>query len=217
MVMNPPVDTEPSVFIVDDDPSLRRSLARVLRQAGREARCYPSAEDFLAELPVVAERPACVVLDLRMPGLGGLELQRALADGPVPWPVIFISGNGDIPATVQAMKQGAVTFLTKPFDSGDLLRAIDEAVARHRVLLADAERVAEVRGRIAAMSAREREVMARVISGALNKQIAGQLGIVEQTVKVHRSRVMEKMRAVSVAELVRLCDAAGFAAAASVE
>ena len=213
--MKSPAEPTPNVFIVDDDPSLRRSLERMLRQAGLEARSYPSAEAFMAELPAAAERPACLVLDLRMPGLGGLELQRALAAGPAPWPVIFISGDGDIPATVQAMKQGAVTFLTKPFDRGDLLRAIDEAVARHRTLLADAGRVAEVRGRIEAMSTREREVMARVISGALNKQIAGQLGIVEQTVKVHRSRVMEKMRAVSVAELVRLCDAAGFAAAAS--
>jgi FixJ family two-component response regulator len=145
-----------------------------------------------------------------MPGIGGLELQRELAADPAPCPVIFISGNGDIPATVQAMKQGAVTFLSKPFDHDELLQAIHEAVTRQRDLLATTSRVGEVRRRIGLLSGRESEVMAWVISGALNKQIAGELGIVEQTVKVHRARVMEKMQVVSVAELVRLCDLAGF-------
>jgi len=151
-----------------------------------------------------------------MPGLGGLELQRrlnALNGGAAPCPVVFISGNGDIPATVEAMRQGAVTFLPKHFDERDLLLAIAEGLAAHRDLLDGASRTGELRARIATLSPREREVMAWVITGALNKQIAAELGIVEQTVKVHRARVMEKMGVVSVAELVRCCDAAGFAAA----
>lgn len=200
----------PAVFIVDDDSSVRRSLSRIVRQAGFEVRGFASAEEFLAARLESAEPPACLVLDLRMPGIGGLELQRELAAGPAPCPVIFISGNGDIPTTVQAMKQGAVTFLSKPFDHDELLQAIDDAVTRQRDLLATTSRVGEVRRRIGLLSGRESEVMAWVISGALNKQIAGELGIVEQTVKVHRARVMEKMQVVSVAELVRLCDLAAF-------
>jgi FixJ family two-component response regulator len=200
----------PAVFIVDDDSSVRRSVTRIVRQAGFEVRGFASAEEFLAARLESAEPPACLVLDLRMPGIGGLELQRELAADPAPCPVIFISGNGDIPATVQAMKQGAVTFLSKPFDHDELLQAIHEAVTRQRDLLATTSRVGEVRRRIGLLSGRESEVMAWVISGALNKQIAGELGIVEQTVKVHRARVMEKMQVVSVAELVRLCDLAGF-------
>lgn len=205
--------SRPTIFIVDDDPSLRRSLSRIVRQAGFEARDFPSAEDFLAARPQSSGTPACLVLDLRMPGIGGLELQRELATTASPCPVIFISGDGDIPTTVQAMKQGAVTFLPKPFDQDDLLKAINEALSRQRELLAAASRVSGVRDRIESLSGREREVMAWVISGALNKQIAGELGIVEQTVKVHRARVMEKMRVVSVADLVRLCDTAGFQSA----
>lgn len=203
----------PTVYIVDDDSSVRRSLSRVVRQAGFAARDFASAEEFLAARTHSVASPACLVLDLRMPGIGGLELQRELAAGPTPCPVIFISGNGDIPATVQAMKQGAVTFLPKPFDHDDLLKSIDEAVNLQRELLAAASRVKAVRERIESLSLREREVMAWVISGALNKQIAAELGIVEQTVKVHRARVMEKMQVVSVAELVRLCDLAGFESA----
>jgi FixJ family two-component response regulator len=203
----------PTVYIVDDDSSVRRSLSRIVRQAGFDARDFASAEEFLAADRPPAGLPACLLLDLRMPGIGGLELQRELAAGPAPCPVIFISGNGDIPATVQAMKQGALTFLPKPFDHDDLLRSIDEAVSRQRESLAAASRVNAVRERIHSLSGREREVMAWVISGALNKQIAGQLGIVEQTVKVHRARVMEKMQVHSVAELVRLCDLASFESA----
>lgn len=202
--------SRPTVFIVDDDSSVRRSLCRIVRQAGFEVRDFASAEDFLADLPASATSPCCLLLDLRMPGLGGLELQRELAAGPAPLPVIFISGNGDIPSTVQAMKQGALTFLPKPFDHDEVLESIAEALERHRGQLAAASRLGGIRGRIEAMSGREREVMAWVITGALNKQIAGELGIVEQTVKVHRARVMEKMQVVSVAELVRLCDLAGF-------
>jgi FixJ family two-component response regulator len=211
MPVSPP--PPPTVFIVDDDSSVRRSLSRIVRQAGFDARDFSSAEEFLAVRPASGSVPACLVLDLRMPGIGGLELQRELAAGPTPYPVIFISGNGDIPATVQAMKQGAVTFLPKPFDHDELLAAIAESLARHRDSLSTDTRVNAVRDRIESLSLREREVMAWVISGALNKQIAGELGIVEQTVKVHRARVMEKMQVVSVAELVRLCDLTGFKSA----
>lgn len=199
-----------TVFIVDDDASICRSLSRLVRSVGLEARSFASAEEFLETHPESMQRPACLVLDLQMPGIGGLELQRELSASPAPCPVIFISGNGDIPLTVQAMKQGAVTFLTKPFDDQDLLRSIDEALAKHRHLLASASHVRTIRDRIDGLTGREQDVMAWVITGALNKQIAAHLGIAEKTVKVHRGRVMEKMHITSVAELVRLCEAAGF-------
>ncbi len=215
LAMATTLESAPTVFIVDDDASVCRCLSRVTRQAGFEPQTFSCAESFLENRPVPVVQPSCLVLDLQMPGLGGLELQRALATDHAPCPVIFISGQGDIPATVQAMKQGAVTFLTKPFDQEALLQAIHEAIERHRRLLASATQINDLRGRIDGMTTREREVMAWVITGALNKQIAGALGIVEQTVKVHRARVMEKMHVVSVAELVRLCDAAGFEAAVS--
>jgi FixJ family two-component response regulator len=203
------------VFIIDDDTSVCRFLSRLVRQAGLEAHAFPSAEEFLQSFPGPVNHPACLVLDLQMPGVGGLELQRELAASPAPCPVIFISGNGDIPATVQAMRQGALTFLTKPFDNAALLRAVDEALEEHRRLLAITSRVRSIHSRIAHLTEREREVMAWVITGALNKQIADELGIAIQTVKLHRGRVMEKMQVVSVAELVRLCDSAGFEAADS--
>ncbi|WP_035600516.1 response regulator [Haloferula sp. BvORR071] len=208
-----PQPLAPTVFIVDDDPSVCRCLGRVARQAGFAETSFASAEEFLAARPAAWEQPACLVLDLQMPGIGGLELQRELAAGPAPCPVIFISGNGDIPATVQAMKQGAVTFLPKPFEHEDLLKAIREALEKHRGQLAAVSESRVLREQIESLTEREREVMAWVITGALNKQIAGELGVVEQTVKVHRSRVMEKMHVVSVAQLVRLCVAAGFEAA----
>ena len=203
----------PTVFIVDDEASVCRCLARMARQAGFAERTFSSAEEFLAVRPAAWQHPACLVLDLQMPGIGGLELQRELAAGPAPCPVIFISGNGSIPATVQAMKQGAVTFLPKPFEQEELLQAIREGFERHRTMLDAGSEARILRERIESLTEREREVMAWVISGALNKQIAGELGIVERTVKVHRGRVMEKMHAVSVAQLVRLCEAAGFEAA----
>ncbi|MEO7098620.1 MAG: response regulator [Luteolibacter sp.] len=200
----------PTVFIVDDDASVLRSLSRLARQADYEPSTFSSAEEFLDSQTAPPQHPACLVLDLGMPGLGGLELQRKLSDSPMSCPVIFISGNGNIPSTVQAMKQGAVTFLSKPFDQKDLLQAIREALEKHRQLLAAGEQLHAIRGRIEHLTGREQEVMAWVITGALNKQIAAYLKIAEKTVKVHRARVMEKMRAVSVAELVRLCDTAGF-------
>lgn len=202
-----------TVFIVDDDPSVRRSLSRVVRQEGLEVHAFASAEEFLEAQAVPSVHPACVVLDLHLPGLSGLELQQHLAANSAACPVIFISGNGDIPVTVKAMRQGAVTFLTKPFDNGELLRAVAEALEKHRALLDSDAQVRAVRERMDQLTDREREVMSWVITGALNKQIAAGLGIVENTVKVHRARVMEKMRVVSVAELVRLCALAGFAPA----
>ncbi len=211
--MNVTSPSAPTVFIIDDDTSVCRSLSRLVRQAGMDALTFPSAEDFLQARTGPFLDPACLVLDLQMPGLGGLELQRELASDPAPCPVIFISGNGDIPSTVRAMKQGAVTFLTKPFESEDLLMAIGEALERHRELLASISQIRSIRENIERLTDREREVMAWVIRGTLNKQIASELGIAIQTVKVHRGRVMEKMAVVSVAELVRLCAAAGFEAA----
>jgi FixJ family two-component response regulator len=203
----------PTIFIVDDDASVLRSLSRLLRQADYEPLAFSSAEQFLESQAAPPQHPACLVLDLGMPGLGGLELQRRLSDGPAPCPVIFISGIGDIPSTVEAMKQGAVTFLPKPFDNEDLLRAIAEALEQHRKSLATGARLHAIWSHIRHLTEREREVMAWVITGALNKQIASYLGIAEKTVKVHRARVMEKMHAISVAELVRLCHEAGFQAA----
>jgi FixJ family two-component response regulator len=198
---------------VDDDPSVRRGLSRLVRSAGMGAQAFASAEEFLESQTVAQDRPACVVVDLQMPGLSGLELQDRLAARPLACPAIFVSGNGDIPSTVQAMKQGAVTFLAKPFNDEDLLRAIAEALERHRILLQSGAQVHAIRQRMSELTDREREVMAWVITGALNKQIASRLSIAEKTVKVHRGRVMEKMQVSSVAELVRLCAAAGFEAA----
>ncbi|WP_367870875.1 response regulator transcription factor [Luteolibacter sp. Populi] len=203
----------PTVYIVDDEASVCRCLARMVRQARLEARTFSSAEEFLAARPAPWPHAACLILDLQMPGLGGLELQQALASDLAPCPVIFISGNGDIPSTVQAMRQGAVTFLTKPFDDQDLLKAVRDAIETHRTLIESTSQVQLLRRQIDSLTEREREVMAWVISGALNKQIADELGIAEQTVKVHRGRVMEKMHVVSVAQLVRISVAAGFEAA----
>jgi FixJ family two-component response regulator len=202
-----------TVYIIDDDPSVRRSLARLVSLAGYREEVFDSGENFLAALPSSFSTPVCVIIDLQMPGIGGLDLQRQLNElngGTAPCPMVFISGNTDIPATVEAMRQGAVTFLPKPFDDEDLLRAIAEGLVMHRGHLAESERTGEIRARIVSLSPREREVMAWVITGALNKQIAAELGIVEQTVKVHRARVMEKMGVISVAGLVRCCDAVGF-------
>jgi FixJ family two-component response regulator len=201
------------VFIVDDDPSICRSLLRLVRQTGLEGHSYGSAEEFLEAQKMPLTRPACLVVDLQMPGLSGLELQQRLSESPAQCPMIFISGNGDIPSTVKAMKQGAVTFLTKPFDTQDLLRAIAEALEKHRSALAVQHQNKQVRECISELTERELEVMSWIITGAMNKQIAAELDVVEKTVKVHRARVLDKMRAGSVAELVRLCASVGFKAA----
>ncbi|MEO5917293.1 MAG: response regulator [Luteolibacter sp.] len=202
----------PTVFIVDDDVSVLRSLSRLMRQVDYEPRTFASAEEFLSS-PDAGLANSCLVLDLRMPGLGGLELQRKLASVPASCPVIFISGDGDIPSSVQAMKQGAVTFLSKPFENEDLLKAIDEALEVHRRSMIARKGKDAILERIRDLTERERDVMSHVISGELNKQIAFHLGISENTVKIHRGRVMAKMNVVSVAELVRHCEQAGFQAA----
>lgn len=195
------------VFVVDDDASVRKSLSRLISEAGYRVQAYASPEEFLARRP---ERgPSCLVLDVRMPGVTGLELQQALASAVHEIPIIFITGHGDIPMTVKAMKAGAMDFLSKPFAAKDLLDAIQRAVARDTRDLGTEARDDEIRSRVTRLTPRERQVMALVVTGMLNKQIASELGIGEKTVKVHRARVMEKMQAGSVAALVRLADAAG--------
>jgi FixJ family two-component response regulator len=188
------------VLVVDDDESVRRSLRRLLTGAAYEVEVFSSAEDFLDRAN--GEEPACAVLDLAMPGMDGLALQQELVTNRLPLGLVFLSGHGDIPASVAAMKHGAVDFLTKPVDEKVLLQAIETALlnARNQVALSN---------RFSALSPRELQVMHRVVNGALNKQIAAELGIAEKTVKVHRARVMEKTGVRSLAELVQLCTKAG--------
>ena len=195
------------VFLVDDDASVRKSLSRLISEAGYKVQAYASARDFLAREP--AAGPSCVVLDIRMPGATGLDLQKTLRSAVHEIPIIFITGHGDISMSVKAMKDGAVDFLTKPFAGKDLLDAIQRAIAKDTRDLDTQARDDDIRARVKLLTARESQVFALVVTGMLNKQVAAELGIVEKTVKVHRARVMEKMRAGSVAELVRLADAAG--------
>jgi FixJ family two-component response regulator len=195
------------VFIVDDDPSVRKSLVRVMTSAGYAVEAFASARDFLTREPFTG--PCCVVLDVRMPGLTGLELQEALAGKGHRMPIVFITGHGDVSMSVTAMKAGAADFLTKPFDVDKLLEAVARAVTKDVKDLGDEERTAGVLDRVKRLTPREMEVFALVVTGMLNKQIAGELSIGEKTVKVHRARVMEKMEAGSVADLVRLADRAG--------
>jgi FixJ family two-component response regulator len=201
----------PLVFVVDDDASVRRSLSRLVKAAGYEAETFPSVRDFLARSPY--DGPCCLVLDVRMPGRTGLDLQEALRVAGQRLSIVFITGYRDVPVSVEAMKSGAVDFLTKPVDEGRLLGAIRQAVARTLVDRRQQARVAEIRSRITTLTPREAEVFALVVTGLLNKQIGSELGIGEKTVKVHRARVMEKMRAGSLAELVRLSAEASVIAA----
>jgi FixJ family two-component response regulator len=196
-----------TIFIVDDDPSVRKSLTRVMMSAGYAVEAFASARDFLTRAPFVG--PCCLILDVRMPGLTGLDLQEALAGKDHRMPIVFITGHGDISMSVKAMKGGAADFLTKPFDVENLLDAVERALTKDIKALGDEGQTAEVLERVERLTAREMEVFALVVTGMLNKQIAGELGIGEKTVKVHRARVMEKMQAGSVAELVRLADRAG--------
>lgn len=201
----------PLVFVVDDDASVRKGLTRLVKAAGYEAETFASVRDFLARRP--HDGPCCLVLDVRMPGLTGLDLQDALRSAGQRLSIVFITGYRDVPVSVKAMKGGAVDFLTKPVDEGTLLEAIGRAVARTLADRRQQARVAEIRSRITTLTPREAAVFALVVTGMLNKQIGSDLGIAEKTVKVHRARVMEKMRAGSLAELVRLSAEASVIAA----
>jgi len=191
----------PVVFVVDDDSSVRDSLRRLITSVGFIVEVFPSAQAFMrARRP---DAPGCLVLDVRLPGLSGLDLQRELADTDAALPIIFLTGHGDIPMSVRAMKAGAVEFLTKPFREQDLLDAIRHAIERDRALRTERQELTELRGRYASLTRRERDVLARIVAGLLNKQIAGELGTTEATVKEQRAHVMVKMQAGSVADLVR--------------
>jgi RNA polymerase sigma factor (sigma-70 family) len=201
------MDAEALVFVVDDDASLRASLQDLLESVGLQVVACASAQEFLRRPR--PEGPSCLVLDVRLPGLSGLELQRQLAQGDRDIPIIFITGHGDIPMSVQAMKAGAVEFLPKPFRDQDLLDAIHQALARDRQARAQRAQREALRRRFDTLTPRQREVMARMVAGRLNKQIAGELGTSEATVKTHRQQVMAKMRAESLADLIRLADQLG--------
>jgi RNA polymerase sigma factor (sigma-70 family) len=197
-------EPESIVFVVDDDPSVRSAIERLIATVGLQVQLFGSAQEFLAsKLPNV---PSCLVLDIRLPGISGLALQRQLAEANVQIPIIFITSHGDVPMTVRAMKAGAVEFLTKPFNDQDLLDAIHLALERDRVRRQQEAELAVLRERFESLSPREREVVSMVVSGMINKQIAAQIGIAENTIKVHRSRAMEKMQANSVADLVKMIE-----------
>jgi FixJ family two-component response regulator len=200
-------EEHPVVFVVDDDPSMRDSLQDLLQSVGMEARVFKSTQEFLrAERP---DAPGCLVLDVRLPGQSGLDFQRTLAASGIELPIVFISGHGDIPMTVRAMKAGAVEFLAKPFRDQDLLDAIQGGIERDRARRGDAALVAQLRERFASLTEREREIMALVVAGRQNKQIAAELGVSEVTVKAHRGQIVRKMRARSLPELVRMADRLG--------
>jgi FixJ family two-component response regulator len=200
-------ETAPWVFVVDDDPSIRKALGRLLRAEWLQGRAFSSAVEFLEfERP---DAPACLVLDLQMPVLDGLELQKSLSEGHIALPIIFITGHGDIPTSVRAMKAGAVDFLAKPFDVEALLQAVHQALEQDRRDRQRRSSITDIRARADALSRREREVFEYVVAGMPNKKIARRLEIKEKTVKVHRGHVMQKMQAGSLAELARMAERAG--------
>ena len=197
--------TEPDaiVFVVDDDPSVRRSTERLLRSAGLKVQTFSSAREFLRHQP---DGPSCLVLDVRMPGLSGMDLQRELAQSGINIPIIFITAHGDIPTTVRAMKAGAVEFLTKPFRGRILVDAVRAAIERDRSAHKERSETRELRERYEQLTPREREVMPLIASGMLNKQVAGELATTERTIKFHRAHIMQKMKAESLADLVRMVE-----------
>jgi len=201
-----PVET---VYLVDDDPAVRRALSRVLREEGFAVEAFESAEAFLA----FGDRPGgCIVLDVTLPGLDGLELQRKLAEAGESSPVVFVTGYGDIPMSVRAIKAGAMDFLTKPVQAQALLSAVRSAIEQHRTARAANANAVKLRERLARLTPREREVLGALVAGRLNKQIASDLGVVEQTVKFHRARIMERMQARTVAELMHFAAQLGIGA-----
>ena len=197
-------NADPSVLLIDDDPEFRDSVARLLRTVGLHTREFSSVPDFLKADP--PEGPTCLVLDVRMPGRSGLELQRDLAAANRQVPIIFITAHADVPMTVQAMKGGAIEFLTKPFRDQDLLDAVDAGLARDRARRESERALAALRERFDTLSSRERDIMIHVVAGRLNKQIAHDIGIAKSTVKVHRTNLMRKMKARSLPELSRMAD-----------
>jgi FixJ family two-component response regulator len=195
---------EPVVFVVDDDPSVRRAIKRLIGSLGLQVELFGSPQEFLgSERP---DAPSCLVLDVRLPGMSGLDFQRELAEANLHIPIIFVTAHGDIQMTVRAMKAGAVEFLTKPFRDQDLLDAVQVGLERDRVRRQKEAIIATLRDRYESLSTREREVVAMVVSGMLNKQIAAEIGTTENTVKAHRSRAMEKMHAESLADLVKMVE-----------
>lgn len=194
----------PTVFVVDDDPAVLKSLSRLLRSVPFAVVTVGSPQEFLEQHD--SRTPGCLILDIAMPGLNGLELQQALKSKGSPLPIIFLTGHGDIPMSVQAMKHGAIDFLTKPVNDEDLINAVHAALKREGIARQSRSELDEIQGRLARLTPREREVLSHVVSGQLNKQIAFDLGTVEKTIKVHRARVMEKMGVQSLAELVRLTE-----------
>jgi FixJ family two-component response regulator len=196
-----------TVFVVDDDVSVRKSVARLIESVGLKVETFASAREYLKQDP--CEGPACLVLDVRMPEMSGLDLQDELTSAGLSMPIIFITGHGNVPMSVKAVKAGAVDFIEKPFDDQTLLDAINEAIKRDRKSKLDQAEINEIQKRVDSLTKREKEVFALVVQGLLNKQIAFELGTSEKTVKVHRGRVMEKMQAESLADLVRMAERIG--------